>query len=107
MEIEFNKKGEHKIIQLTGNLDLYNANKLKKALSTIFDGRTKSVIVDLKDVDYMDSSIINALLACKNRMGAVQGNFALMNIQRDVFHSLKLSNLDLHFKILKDNDEIN
>jgi anti-sigma B factor antagonist len=63
MEIEFKDIGEHKVIEVTGEVDLYNVSELKKALFSITDGRVKSVIVDMKNVNYMDSSGIGALVA--------------------------------------------
>jgi anti-anti-sigma regulatory factor len=39
MEIEFNELGEHKIISVSGEVDLYNVSELKKALFSITDGK--------------------------------------------------------------------
>jgi hypothetical protein len=41
MEIEFNEIGEHKIIAVSGEVDLYNVSELKKALFSITDEKCK------------------------------------------------------------------
>ena len=45
MEIEFNEIGEHKIIAVTGEVDLYNVSELKKALFSITPGWTMALIL--------------------------------------------------------------
>jgi len=106
MEIEFRDIGEHKIVQVSGEVDLYNVSELKKALFSITDGRHHSIIVDMKNVNYMDSSGIGALVAGQKKMRAHNGRFALMNIHEDVLNILKLATLDRFFKIYDSEDEI-
>lgn len=106
MEIDYKNIGEHKVIQVTGEVDLYNVSELKKALFSITDGSCRSVIVDMKNVNYMDSSGIGALVAGKKKMRAHNGSFALMNIHEDVLNILKLATLDRFFRIYETEDEI-
>ena len=106
MEIAFKDIGEHKVIEVTGEVDLYNVSELKKALFSITDGRVKSVVVDMKNVNYMDSSGIGALVAGQKKMRAHNGKFALMNIHDDVLNILKLATLDKFFKIYESEEEL-
>ncbi len=106
MDIEFKELGEHKIIAVSGEVDLYNVSELKKALFSITDGQYSSVIVDMKDVNYMDSSGIGALVAGMKKMRAHTGKFALMNIHDDVLNILKLATLDKFFTIYDTEDEL-
>ncbi len=106
MEIEFKNLGEHKVILVTGEVDLYNVSELKKSLFSITDGTCRSVIVDMKNVNYMDSSGIGALVAGQKKMRAHNGSFALMNIHEDVLNILKLATLDRFFRIYESEDEI-
>ncbi len=106
MEIDFRDVGEHKIIEVSGEVDLYNVSELKKALFSITDGKHPSVVVDMKDVNYMDSSGIGALVAGQKKMRAHNGKFALMNIHDDVLNILKLATLDKFFTIYESEEEI-
>ncbi|HNR87492.1 MAG TPA: STAS domain-containing protein [Spirochaetota bacterium] len=106
MEIEFRDMGEHKIIQVNGEVDLYNVSELKKALFSVTDGTSRSVIVDMKNVNYMDSSGIGALVAGQKKMKAHNGRFGLLNIHEDVLNILKLATLDRFFKIYEGEDEL-
>ncbi len=106
MDIVFKDIGEHKIIQVSGEVDLYNVSELKKALFSITDGKHHSVVVDMEQVNYMDSSGIGALVAGQKKMRAHNGKFALMNIHEDVLNILKLATLDKFFKIYESRDDI-
>ena len=106
MEIELKDIGEHKVISVSGEVDLYNVSELKKALFSVTDGSYSSVVVDLKDVNYMDSSGIGALVAGQKKMRAHNGKFALINIHDDVLNILKLATLDRFFTIYEDENDL-
>lgn len=106
MDVSIRDHGEHKIISITGEVDLYNVSELKKILFSITDGANSSVVVDMKNVNYMDSSGIGALVAGQKKMKAHAGKFALMNIHEDVLNILKLATLDRFFKIYDTEDEL-
>ncbi|HOF12807.1 MAG TPA: STAS domain-containing protein [Spirochaetota bacterium] len=106
MEIELKDIGEHKVISVSGEVDLYNVSELKKALFSVTDGTYSSVVVDLKDVNYMDSSGIGALVAGQKKMRAHNGKFALINIHDDVLNILKLATLDRFFSIYEDENDL-
>jgi len=106
MEIELKDIGEHKVISVSGEVDLYNVSELKKALFSVTDGTYSSVVVDLKDVNYMDSSGIGALVAGQKKMRAHNGKFALINIHDYVLNILKLATLDRFFTIYEDENDL-
>ncbi len=106
MDISFKDLGEHKVIEVSGEVDLYNVSELKKALFSITDGQYPSVVVDMQHVNYMDSSGIGALVAGQKKMKAHNGKFALMNIHDDVLNILKLATLDKFFKIYETDEEL-
>ncbi len=106
MEVAIKERGEHKIVSINGEVDLYNVSELKKTLFSITDGANNSVVVDMKNVNYMDSSGIGALVAGQKKMKAHNGKFALMNIHDDVLNILKLATLDKFFKIYESEDDL-
>jgi anti-sigma B factor antagonist len=106
MEIELKELGEHKVIAVRGEIDLYNVSELKKVLFSVTDGNYPSVVVDMKNVNYMDSSGIGALVAGQKKMKAHSGKFCLLNIHEDVLNILKLATLDKFFTIVEGEDEL-
>jgi anti-anti-sigma factor len=106
MEISFNDLGEHKVIKVNGEVDLYNVSELKKALFNITNSECASIIIDMSNINYMDSSGIGALVAGQKKMRAKNGKFALMSIHEDVLNILKLATLDKFFKIYNSPDDV-
>jgi anti-anti-sigma factor len=106
MEVNIRDHGEHKILGISGEVDLYNVGELKKTLFAVTEGTVQSVVVDMKNVNYMDSSGIGALVAGQKKMRAHGGRFALMNIHEDVLNILKLATLDKFFKIYESEEEL-
>jgi len=106
MQINFRDQGEHKILSINGEVDLYNVGELKKILFAATDGSNKSVVIDMRDVNYMNSSGIGALVAGQKKMKALGGKFLLLNISDDVLNILKLATLDKFFTILEDESEL-
>ena len=60
----------------------------------------------MKDINYMDSSGIGALVAGQKKVKTKGGKFALLNIKEDVLNILKLATLDQFFTIYSDENEI-
>lgn len=106
MEISRRNNGDIQILSVSGEVDLYNVSELKRALFELTEGNFTNVVVDMKNVNYMDSSGIGALVAGQKKMKAHQGSFALMNINDDILNILKLATLDKFFKIYMNENEI-
>jgi len=68
LKIEYRDLGKHKIISIDGEVDLYNVGELKKSIFEMIDEEeVESLIIDMKDISYMDSSGIGALVAGKKK----------------------------------------
>ena len=72
MDIAIRKYQRNYIIDVKGDLDLYNAFRLKEAVQRMIDADARVLILNMKDVDYVDSSGIGALLSI-NRLLAKDG----------------------------------
>ncbi len=90
MKIEFRDIGEHKVIKVCGDMILYNAGAFKKALFSTIDGSRRSVIIDLNDIEYIDSSGIGILMAGLIKMRAHKGELALLRPHKDFLQILPI-----------------
>ena len=62
MELKLRRSGMIYVIDITGEMDLYNAFKLKDMVTALIGRQVREFIINLEKVDYMDSSGIGALL---------------------------------------------
>ena len=107
MDISIRDLGKHKIIEVVGDVDLYNVVELKQTIFKLLDTEdVQSLIIDMKSISYMDSSGIGALVAGQKKVKTKGGKFALMNMKEDVLNILKLATLDQFFKIYDNENQI-
>jgi anti-sigma B factor antagonist len=106
MDIEFKQRGYHRILSIHGEFDFYDLNQLKKELFSAIDETCISIVIDMKEVNHMNSSMMGLLVAGCNKMKAHNGEFALVNIHKDILKVIRLAMLDKLFKIYENEDDL-
>ena len=54
-------------IAVSGELDIASADRLREAIRSAENGTTGWIVIDLKDLTFMDSTGLNALLEARRR----------------------------------------
>ncbi|MBP9887009.1 MAG: STAS domain-containing protein [Leptospiraceae bacterium] len=107
MEFSFRDKGQNKILQFTGNLDIYSSAILKKkVLAMIEEENIKSLIFDMSKINYFDSSGIALIANFRKRMIDREGTFSLLSISYEIKSVLQLASMDRFFTVYQSEDEI-
>ena len=92
------------IIQLHGEIDQYAAAELKESIDIeVENSPKKNLIIDLKDVDLMDSSGIGLIVGRYKLVTSIGGKLALCNASKSVEKMLELSGIEKivkHYKTL-------
>lgn len=78
-----------------GDLDLVSAKRVKEDLEAILYNRggLKSLIINLGDVGFMDSSGLGMLIGCYKEMHARQGKMMICDANDNVYRVLELSGM--------------
>ena len=100
MRIEIIEKTIGKAIVLTGNLDIYTSMLLKRKAEKILVQNGEMIVLDLSDVNYMDSSGIGSLIALLNQVKNARGRFYITGLQKIVKQVFKVTGLLNYFSIL-------
>ena len=95
MEIEVKEQGTHvAIVELKGRLDMLTAVDLKQRLATVVaDGRNR-LVIDLANVDFVDSSGLGALISGLKAARVAGGDLRLAQLTKQVRYILEVSTLD-------------
>jgi anti-sigma B factor antagonist len=93
MEIGVRKYQEKHIVDVRGELDLYNAFRLKETVQKMVAMDIRVFILNLKGVDYVDSSGIGALLAINHLLARDGRKLRIANITRPVQKVMELTRL--------------
>ncbi|MFA6507125.1 MAG: anti-sigma factor antagonist [Treponemataceae bacterium] len=99
MELKIRKNGETYIIDVTGEMDLYNSYKLKELVMKMLEKKVERFIVNLQGVDYIDSSGIGALIYICSTIKKMNLKLSISNIHGSVKKVIELTKLMGYFPI--------
>ena len=105
MELKIRKNGEVYIIDVNGEMDLYNSYKLKELVMKMLEKNVKSFIINLEQVDYIDSSGIGALIYICSTIKKMNLKLAISNIQKKKKKVIELTKLMGYFPIANSIEE--
>ena len=89
------------LVKIEGEVDVYTSIDLKKELSKYIEDGEKSIIIDLDQVNYMDSSGLGVLVAVLKELKKVGGDLKLINLPLSVKKIFDLTRLTKFFSIYK------
>lgn len=86
------------VVSLTGEVDLSHSPRLRKVLMELMFDR-RHVLIDMKSVDYIDSSGIASLVEAYQMARRNQTRFTLVEVSQPAMRVLQLARLDKVFTI--------
>lgn len=105
LQIETEEKEKDATLHLSGEIDAYTANQLREELIPLTEKEGTHVVVNLKNVKYMDSTglgvFIGALKSCKKH----QSSMVLTGATDRVKRLFTITGLDEVMKIKKEDWE--
>lgn len=96
IDIDCWDEGDLIVIDLKGQLDIYNSNDLKKLIEAYRQRGFQKFAVNLKEVTYLDSSTISVFIHCFQSLEKSQGKFVIAGLQgtpKEIFEMAKLHNV--------------
>jgi anti-sigma B factor antagonist len=105
MELKIRKSGESYIIDVNGEMDLYNSYRLKELVMKMLEKKVERFIVNLEHVDYIDSSGIGALIYICSTIKKMNLRLVITNIHGSVKKVIELTKLMGYFPIAGTIDE--
>lgn len=94
-----------KTLQPAGVLDGVSAGQLRKEVSDIVAEGADTVLLDLKDVTFIDSSGLGVLVATLKMVRAAGGKLVICSINDQVKMLFELTSMDRVFEIYANQDE--
>ncbi len=90
---------------LSGEIDIFNSEDVKTELLNMIAQEEQNVCIDCKELVYIDSTGLSALVAMLKKVKSYSGDVTLKNLRPNVFKAIKITNLDKLFIIEGDADE--
>jgi anti-anti-sigma factor len=95
MEIQVESRGERRIVRIKDKITFEHCPQLQSSLDPVLEAGVREVVIDFKDVPFMDSSGIGEVLRLFRLMRDRHGELVLINPNR------KLRNLFTMYRFEK------
>jgi anti-sigma B factor antagonist len=100
------KVGEVAVVSATGRLTLgEGTSALRTKIRELVDGGSRRIVLDLADLNYMDSSGLGELIAAHTTVTTAGGEIKLLNLAKRLHDLLKLTKLYTVFETFEDEAE--
>lgn len=105
MQFEEREDGGVMVIKpLDTRLDSAEAPDFKDKLHNLIDGGKKKLVLDLERVEFVDSSGLGAIIACRKKMGT-EGELVIASASEAVVGLFQLTRMDRVFRLFPTTDE--
>lgn len=105
MEITKRENDGIAILDINGEIDLYNAPEIKEVINGLIQEQKTNVIINLEKVSYIDSSGIGALISSLSNLKKYQGGLKIINVFASVRKVFELTKLTSFFEIYDSEEE--
>lgn len=90
---------ERYVVAVTGEVDISNADKLRKSIDLALEQPTEEVCLDFDEVAYIDSTGIGVLVGAAHHAEEHGKRFAIVNAQPGVMRVAELLGVDREISI--------
>ncbi|MFN6561906.1 MAG: STAS domain-containing protein [Nostoc sp. ChiSLP01] len=95
------------VLELSGILDGIKGNELRREVSNHVDKGTNVLLLDLKNVKFIDSSGLGALVSAMQMVRKTDGQLFVCSINDQVKMLFELTKMDRIFQVFADREEFN
>jgi anti-sigma B factor antagonist len=93
------------VVEVAGEIDLFSAPELKQHLAAAVDGGAATVVVDLSDTTFLDSSSLGILISAHRRLEHQRGHLAVVCDNPSILKTFQITGLDTVFLIAPSVDD--
>ena len=91
----------HAVLEIGGEIDVYTAPRLRERLIEMVGAGEKRVVVDLRRVEFLDSTGLGVLVGAHRRLRASNGSLSLVCPDERLLKIFRITGLDSVFDIHK------
>lgn len=105
IDLEVEKMGNISIIQASGDLDTFTCAKLREAICDLIENGCSRIVINIADVNYIDSSGLGTLVGGLRRVAEKNGGLAIAGANPQVQKVFTITGLCKVFKLFDDNKQ--
>ena len=105
MKIQTVNQDDVSVVELEGELDFHSSPELRTRLGELITKQAPKILIDLKKVDYMDSSGIATFVEAFQKTKRNNGRLILADLTSTVRGVFEIAKLESIFEIAADRNE--
>lgn len=105
LDVEKTRRGQASVLTLRGEIDVYTAPRLREAIVDLVDEGISSIVVDMQQVDFLDSTGLGVLVEGLKRVKTREGNLSIVITQDKLLKIFDITGLSKAFAIRGSVDE--
>lgn len=98
-------EGDFEVIEVGGEIDVYTAPRLREAIVAAVDAGHTRLIVDVRKVDFLDSTGLGVLVGALKRVRGDGGSLDIVCSQERILKIFEITGLDKVFGLHATIDE--
>jgi anti-sigma B factor antagonist len=99
LDLETIERGEHSILAVRGEIDVYTAPLLRQAILDLVEQGRLNVVIDMHAVDFLDSTGLGVLVEGLKRVRTREGSFAIVATEGKILKIFDITGLNKAFPI--------
>lgn len=105
MRLSKEEKDGVMIVQVDGEININTSPELRSAFMELVDQQTPRIVVDFKEVSYIDSSGLATLVEMTQNIKGHNGELALAHVTEKISGIFELTKIDKLFSFYNTQDE--
>jgi anti-sigma B factor antagonist len=98
------RSGDAYVVAVAGEVDIFTAPELKRAVGAAIDDGAKAIVVDLAETRFLDSTALGVLIGAVKRLRMIDGRMVIVNTEPSTAKTFEITGLDQIFEIVGDRD---
>lgn len=99
LSLDTRAQGDHMVVQITGEIDVYTAPKLREALIELVNDGHYHLVIDVERVEFLDSTGLGVLVGGLKRVRTHDGSLAVVCTQERLLKIFRITGLTKVFSI--------
>jgi anti-anti-sigma factor len=94
------------LLLLRGELDMASASQLERAIASAAGERPRAIVLDLRELDFIDSTGLRTLISEHERSREAGRKFALVQGSKQVDRLMSITRVAEHLRVISSPEEI-
>ncbi len=99
LSLSTRKQGDHAVLSVGGEIDVYTAPQLRQRLIELVEQGSQHIVVDMEQVEFLDSTGLGVLVGGLKRVRALDGSLRLVCAQERILKIFRITGLEKVFGI--------